>query len=165
MNCNECPICRHLQEPKVEQQPCVAGHASDEVRWHVISQACLESSGASRKPAWGEDYASQPLTGAEVAAAELRWLREGAVRAAVGAQRERRWQPALSGISVAAKLALQETRLADEARKKSDEKQEERARVIDMPEWLHLKMGILSALEPYPDAFRALVESLNRHGD
>lgn len=165
MNRNECPICRHLGETKVEQQPCLAGHDPDAVRWHVIRQACLESYNASQKSTWGEEYTPQPLTGAEVAAAELRHLRKGAMRVAAGAQRERRWQPALSGISAAAKLALQETRLATEARQQAEENEEELARVVEMPEWLHLKVRILSAIDQYPDAKRALVEALNSQAE
>lgn len=160
MKQNECPICRHIERSLIdyaiaEGRPdsYLASHFAadaDSVQWH--KENCL---GVDDGDSAGQQQGG--LDAEELRASHqnrLQEMREAAWKIAAKAGDDAgQWRMALSAINAASRLVAQEARLAE--RKKAP-----RQRLAESPEWQRLKARILKALEPYPEARRALMEAL-----
>lgn len=164
MKQNECPICRHVERKSIDHaiaqgQPdsYLASHFATDaewVEWH--KENCLKA-GGRRNSSSSSGGGSDPDELRRAQQAVLREMRAAATRIATDAAgKEPQWRTALAAINSVSKLLVQEARLAEK-------KGLPRPRLADSAEWSQLKARILKALDPFPEAGRALREALEHH--
>lgn len=161
MSLNECPICRHVERSLIDHaiaegrpDAYLTNHfAADpaSIHWHKENCLAFEDEDGGQSATSG--IREVALQGSHQA--QLRGLRETALKIALeAAGNEKQWRTALAAVNAVSRLVLQEARLRDR-------KRPPQPRLADSPEWQQLKTRILTVLERYPEARRALVEALH----
>lgn len=158
MTQNECPICRHIERSRIDNaiaegrpDSYLASHFAadaDSVQWHKENCLGLDDQNSAGNGRLG----SEELRASHQN--QLQEMRAAALKIADQAGADsKQWRTALTAINSASRLVLQEARLAER-------KRAPRQRLVESPEWQRLKSRILKALEPHPEARRALMEEL-----